>query len=140
MATTKEVGQYEVEAMQFPRLWKAQTAYRSAQFLQDQGHFGCAANRYYYATIHTAFAFVSEAEDAEPHWKHADLIAEYLRQHDRGAQEAFSRAQSARNRADYTPVTVNDRKLGMLIQPVTDMLVRAFERCKIRKKTTCLTG
>ncbi len=128
MANPNKVAGFRVDPDQSPRLWKAQHTFISAQMLQNAGHYDCAANRYYYTMIHVAYAYVREPDERKERWQHGDLLGEYVRNHDRQAQEACSRSQSKRDKADYSPIRVTDKDIAKLIEPVTESLIRALRK------------
>jgi len=124
-----KIDEYDVDAKGSPALWKAQRAFLSAELLRGKLHLDCAANRYYYALLHLA-----------SHWfgygkTHGELTAEYLRKIDDKAQKAISRAQSARNRADYKDVPVSVETICLVIAPVTEAMARGLDSAGIKRKT-----
>jgi hypothetical protein len=133
MADPREIALFQVDQAGHPALWKAQQSFLSAEKLRAIGKLDCAANRYYYAVLHVACEFFTYRNPEGQGWKHGDLAAKYLREQDAEAQEAFSRAQDARNRADYTPHPVMDKKLVWVIMPVVGMITRAMDRRRIPK-------
>ena len=134
MASPSDVRGFVVSRDGFPWLWKAQRAFLSAEYLREKEHLDCAANRYYYAFANVAFHFVGQHNKDLSEKSHGDLVREYARNIDQDASEALGRVQTARWRADYSPIPVNPKKIAQLVLPMTRLMVRAFEKAKLPKE------
>ena len=137
MADGGGVLSYDIEPSKTPWLWKAQRCFANAETLRKCGQLDCAANRYYYAVLQVAFHFIVGAsnEKADKYKrKHGEVTNNYVRWHDRNAQEAVSRARGIRNQADYTPILCNKHRVEKAAEKVAPMLERAMERAGVKKK------
>ena len=136
----KQVGTFRTDCSRTPSLHKAKQAFGTAETLREQLRLDCAANRYYYAVLHVAshylgYMHINPDSGQLERWRHGDLTAEYMRQYDPDAQAAISRAQTARNIADYSPHPVYSKKICLLLRPVAEMIVRAMRRDGIPEET-----
>jgi len=141
MVAPEDIASYAPDEGGWPRLWKAQRAFVSAEMLRQKGHYDCAANRYYYAVLHVAYHFVlGDKDTGQVRISHKDLTLAHIRGEDdeyrRQATVAVSRAQGARNQADYTPKPVKEESLEAVLSPVTDFMVRAFSRAGVPREAT----
>ncbi len=141
MAAAEEIRFCEPTRNDWPRLWKAQRAFVSAETLREKEHLDCAANRYYYSLLHVAYQFLGEESPDGDDWGHAELTNEYIRryeghEHKQPATEAVSRAVWLRNLADYSPLNVWKRKLDLARPLVADMVVRALRRAEDQEGPT----
>ncbi len=137
MVDPKEVSRYSVNLEKTPWLWKAQRSFLSAEALRQKRCFDCAANRYYYAVLQTAshfFAGQSGHLAENYNMDHNALTSNYVREHDRNAQEAISRAQSARNKGDYSPLQVEESQIVLVFPAVAGMMTRAMQKVKEKEK------
>ena len=124
----QEVGAYQADSARWPSLWKAQQAFLSATLLYEKKRFDCAANRYYYAVLHT----ISHWYGYDP--THGQLASRYVKQYGRGEHPAITRAQWIRKQADYTDCPVTAGKVGGAIALVRDFVVRAMKRESVPKR------
>jgi hypothetical protein len=132
MSDTGKVSRYSVRLTEAPWLWKAQQSFLSAEMLKAKGFYDGAANRFYYAVLQTASHFYAPTDKVPDELKeHGRLTSQYIRDHDRKAQEAVSRAQGARNKGDYTPVRVRQSDIERVFPAVRDMMLRALQKAGI---------
>ncbi len=128
----EEVAAFRLDAQKHPSLCKAQQALASAELLRGQGRLDCAANRYYYAVLHAASQFLGYRTPSGQKWDHSRLADAYVKGYDNQAYPAFTAAQLARNRADYSPIPVSDWHISHLLVPVAETLKRAMRKASVQ--------
>lgn len=148
MTALEDVAAFRPRWQENPWLWKAKRSFETAEMLRREKRFDCAANRYYFATVQVEFEFVGEvpgAEDIERYridvrvgrtaqWPKGLLARIYRERHDREAVEALGRVFVARLRGDYKREPVDASMVGLLVEPVCGLLVRAMQRAGVPKE------
>lgn len=134
MAREKNIEKYQVGCHESPGLWKARRAFLSAETLRDKEHFDCAANRYYYAALHTAHHIAGWLSPNRCKWSHDTIRYECDKKQD-GSGVALESAYSARYIADYHEVPVTQQRLDLSRSLVTDMIDSAMRSANIPRRT-----